>query len=292
MYGSEYYLPPINSGRENKSTVVESLIRTDMDRKTASKRLEDFKTNTKSFFLREAMFKVLKGSLPQGIDESYLNTGKALIDNFIAEEKVDILLNRFDTTTLFLSEMSEIVRSSYETVIENTDIANPDDYLIKQSDVTKFYDKLDGLDVDDMCSAIATKVADAEAEFVEANVKDRENIEKLAQETKDKIDNYRNKDAEVTEAVRESYQREYKAKVNAINRNRSRGLLECMVLKASNSVMADEKLREVYTESGKVNTNRIIDTCEVMYTFLEMVNTAKIRVVDDKYVKEVVESIN
>lgn len=295
----EYYLPPVRRSEVSKmeeirqsENVAASIYEAAFSREDRERKFDGFKKDVKTYFLKEAMSKVLLGSLPSTIDESYVNMGKTLVENFINEEGVDNLLRRFSTTSVFLAEMSSIVEESYKSVMEGCDKNNCDSYIIKTSDNDKFYDKLQNMDTETMSKTIASKVADAEKEFIQSNVQDRETMETLAQETKDKISSYVHKDANVTESVRLGYEQEYKEKVADIS-NRPKGILEAMVLKASNNIVADENLRALYVnESGKLDTNRIIDTCEVMYTLLEMVNTAKMRVVDEEYIKNVIGSLS
>lgn len=295
----EYYLPPVRRSKVSRmeeirrsENVAASIYEAAFDQEDRERKFDDFKRNVKTYFLKEAMSKVLLGSLPSDIDESYVIMGKTLVENFINEEGVDTLLKRFSTTSVFLAEMGSIVEESYKSVVEGCDVSDPDTYLIKSSDDDKFYDKLGNMNTETMSKTIAAKVADAEREFIQSNVQDRETMETLAQETKDKIDSYIHKDASVTESVRLGYEQEYKEKVANIS-NRPKGILEAMVLKASNNIVADENLRSIYVnESGKLNTNKIIDTCEIMYTLLEMVNTAKMRTVDEEYIKNVIDSLS
>ena len=58
------------------------------------------------------------------------------------------------------------------------------------------------------------------------------------------------------------------------------------------SIVAEESILESYRlENGKLNMQKIIDTSEVMYTFLEMVNSMKIKDIDNRYLTEVLNSI-
>lgn len=294
----EYYLPPVRRSEITKmeevrrsENIAASIYEAAFNQEDKEKKYSDFKKDVKTYFLKEAMSKLLLESLPSTIDVAYVNMSKTLVENFINEEGVDTLLKRFSTTSIFLAEMGSIVEESYNNVMEGCDKSNPDSYIIKSSDDDKFYDKLQNMDTEAMSKTIAAKVANAEKEFIQSNVQDRETMETLAQETKDKIESYKHKDASVTESVRLGYEQEYKEKVANIG-NRPKGILEAMVVKASNNIVANNDLRGMYVnESGKLDTDRIINTCEVMYTLLEMVNTAKMRVVNEEYIKNVIDSL-
>lgn len=298
MY-QDYYLPPVRQSsvtsmesRKNAEKTAQSLYESTYKREDFTKKVSEFKTDVKTYFLKEAMSKVIVGALPDSIDESYVNMSKSLVENFIKDEGVDTLLKRFSTTSVFLAEMSGIVTESYNSVMEACkDCKDLEELLIRPSDNNEFFDKLSNMDTEEMSRAIASKVADAESEFIQANVRDRETMETLAQETKDKVENYRSKNADVTESVRLGYEQEYKRKVSDLSR-RPKGILESMVYRASNSIMSNNDLRAAYlNEDGMLNTDKIINTCEVMYTLLEMVNTAKMKVVDEAYIESVIKGI-
>ena len=83
----------------------------------------------------------------------------------------------------------------------------------------------------------------------------------------------------------------YKKEVNNIE-NRRRNILESIIRHMGKNIVSDDVSRNDFIqESGKLNMNRIIDTSEVMYTFLEMVNTTQLREVNTEYLESVLKSI-
>jgi hypothetical protein len=56
------------------------------------------------------------------------------------------------------------------------------------------------------------------------------------------------------------------------------------------SVMKNENLKKQFTEDGKVNINKVVENCEIMYTLLEMVNTTEMIRVNESYIKELINS--
>ena len=83
----------------------------------------------------------------------------------------------------------------------------------------------------------------------------------------------------------------YKKEVNNIE-NRRRNILESIIRHMGKNIVSDDVSRNDFIqESGKLNMNRIIDTSEVMYTFLEMVNTIQLREVNAEYLEGVLKSI-
>ena len=83
----------------------------------------------------------------------------------------------------------------------------------------------------------------------------------------------------------------YKREVDTIGQRR-RNILESIVRRMSQNIITNDEMRQNFIqESGKLNMNKIIDTTEVMYAFLEMVNTTQIKEVDSKYLETVLMSI-
>lgn len=257
-------------------------------------KLDRFKNDVKSHFLSESMTKLLKDSLPENVDESYINIGKNMINKFILEENVNKILSRFSQTSIFLAEMAELVNESYDEVMEKCDLSScdADKLYISPSSDQKFFDRLNNLDMSQVSKAIAERVSAAEEDFIKANVEDRKKMEDAAEKTKDKVEGFVGRTKDITESVRNEYQLDYKRQIHDIS-SRPKGILEAMVLKAGSEIMKTDDMRQQYTtESGKFDANKTIDTCEVLYTVLEMINTAKMRPVNAEYVQEVINAIN
>lgn len=259
------------------------------------KNYRKFVVECKDYLLGEALHKIMESCFPGNTDTSLLEMSKNICHNFVVEEGADKLLNIFATKSLFLSEMANIVNSSYKSIIEGCkNDCNEEfysDFTIKNSELEKFYNKLDQMDYGNMANSIRSKVAKAEEEFVQANINDKIDMEKMAEKTKEKIDQVKVKDEDTEKEIKQEFARMYRGNVNKIM-DRKKSIFESMVERTSTMIMKDESLLEQYTtESGKFNTPKAIETAEVMYTFLEMVNTANIKKVDEKYISSVLKSI-
>lgn len=272
---------------EKRLALVEASYRTN-DR---TNKLGSFLAEAKNMLVTEAIFKLVKDSVPDTVSESLLAIAKNITSNFVAEEGADSLLSRFKTKTIFLSEMSNIVSDTYSKIVENAKETFADDFTIKNSDLEAFYTRLEQLDYDKMTIAIRDKVGKAEQDFVQANIDDRMTMEKFAEESKEKIDSIKAKGQETEDAMKQEQAQIYKESVNSIL-DRKKSILEVLVNKTSQSIITNTDMREAYTlESGKLNTSSIIDTAEMMYTFLEAVNTAKIKEITPEYLTSVIDSI-
>lgn len=255
------------------------------------KKHSSFLKESKNFLVSEAIFKLVKGSLPDTISENLLSVAKNITSNFVVEEGADNLIRQFKKKTCFLSELALIIESSYDSIKESATTTLDSDFTIKNSDLEAFYNRLEQLDYDKMTMAIRNKVGKAEEEFIQANIADRANMEELAEKTKEKIDGIKSKSQEAEDAMKQEQTRIYKESMNNML-NRKKSILEALVNKTSESIIKDDEMRAAYTlESGKINMPSIIDTAEIMYTFLEAVNTAKIKDITPEYLTKVIESI-
>lgn len=254
------------------------------------KDLDAFTSESKDFLLTEALTYILKKCLPENISESLMARGKAVTESFVKEEGSYPLLNRFKTKTLFLSELASIVEETHKKVIHGCE-GKESPFKISNSDMKAFHDKLDNMDTDTVTKEIVARVTKAEEEFVKANVKDRETLEELSSSTEEKLNSIKNKNQETEDDIKKETVAMYRQKVNSIS-DRKKGILESIVVRMGKSIVTEESLLPQFQlESGKLNMEKIIDTSEVMYTFLEMVNTLQIRNVDCKYLQDTLSSI-
>ena len=124
-----------------------------------------------------------------------------------------------------------------------------------------------------------------------ANIKDKETLEQLSTATEEKLNGIKNKDQDTENAIKQEAVNRYRQQVDSIT-NRRKGILESIVTRMATSIVKEESVLEQFKlESGKLNMQKIIDTSEVMYTFLEMVNTLQIKDVDSAYLQEVLTSV-
>lgn len=254
------------------------------------KDLDAFTSESKDFLLTEALTYILKKCLPENISESLIARGKAVAESFVKEEGSYPLLNRFKTKTLFLSELASIVEETHKKVIHGCE-GKESPFKISNSDMKAFHDKLDNMDTDTVTKEIVARVTKAEEEFVKANVKDRETLEELSSSTEEKLNSIKNKNQETEDNIKKEAVAMYRQKVNSIS-DRKKGILESIVVRMGKSIVTEESLLPQFQlESGKLNMEKIIDTSEVMYTFLEMVNTLQIKNVDCKYLQDTLSSI-
>lgn len=254
------------------------------------KSLNAFTSESRDFLLSESLYHIMKKCFPSTINESLLMRGRAIIDSFVQEETSTGLLNQFKTKTLFLSELANIVETTHKRVLHSCE-GKDAPFKITNSDMKAFHNRIDNMDTDTITKEIVSRVTKAEEEFVKANIKDKETLEELAEKTKQNIDNVKANDPDVENGIKQEQSALYRRQVDNIM-NRKKSILESMVLRMSKAVVTEESILEQFTqENGKLDMQKIIDVSEVMYTFLEMVNTLKIKNVNSDYIHETLSSI-
>ena len=297
MNSCNYTLQPNNSGavaaRENmerdnmrRTRVLEQQYATDKRRKD----FNAFTSESKDFLLTESLNYLLRKCLPENITESLAMNARAVVESFVKEETSFSLLNRFKTKTLLLSELANVVETTHQKVLHGAE-GKDAPFKISNSDMKAFHNKLDSLDCDQVTKEIVSRVAKAEEEFVKANIKDKETLEELSDATNKKLEGIKNKDEEKEKLIKQECTAMYRRKVDTLM-NRKKGILESIVLRMSRNIVTEETLLPSFTqENGKLDMQKIIDTSEVMYTFMEMVNTMRIKVVNTSYLNDILSSI-
>lgn len=297
MNSCNYTLQPNNSSavaaRENMERDNMRRTRVLEQQYTSDKRRKDFNAFTsesKDFLLTESLNYLLRKCLPENITESLAMNARVVVESFVKEETSFSLLNRFKTKTLLLSELANIVETTHQKVLHGAE-GKDSPFKISNSDMKAFHSKLESLDCDQVTKEIVSRVAKAEEEFVKANVKDKETLEELSDATNKKLEGIKNKDEEKEKLIKQECTAMYRRKVDNLM-SRKKGILESIVLRMSRNIVTEDALLPSFTqENGKLDMQKIIDTSEVMYTFMEMVNTMRIKDVNTSYLNEILSSI-
>ena len=282
---SDYYL---KSSDRTSVTLKEDMEKSDerrarlFEQQIANERRQaahnKFVVDSKKYLLNESLFHILKQSLPKDTDASLLKLGRSVIESFTEEEDCSALINNFKTKTQFLSELASIIESTHRQVIHGC--GDQDDlFKMNCSDMRIFNDKIEGLDSLGLSKAIMSRVAKAEEQFVAANMKDKEAMEELATKTQEKIDKVQHKDADMETDIKQEHTNMYHQQVKSI------------MVRLSESIIKEDATRAQFSKKGKIDMDKIIEMSEVMYTFLEMVNTLKIKDVTPAYIQEALASI-
>lgn len=242
--------------------------------------------------LAEAMNYILQKCL-ENTSEEDKKFGRVLCEQYVQENNAGNMLRQFKTKSVLLAETALCIEEAATKIIDHTD-KNALNFTIKASDKKDFYRTLDDLSVDEVCKKINERVCNATEEFIQNNVNDKLDMEELARKTKENIDAVKASTKEKEEAIKQEHANLYHEAVNniATGYNRNKNIYEQMVNTATKSVVKDMKSYPIFvSESGKVDISKITDKVNVMYTFLEMLNTTKMRKVDAAYIQECINSI-
>lgn len=249
-----------------------------------------FASESKDFLLTESLNYLLRKCLPENITESLAVNARSVVESFVKEETSFSLLNRFKTKTLLLSELANVVESSHKKILHGCEDKDMP-FKISNSDMKAFHNRLESLDCDQVTKEIVARVAKAEEEFIKANIKDKETLEELSDATNKKLEDIKNKDEEKEKLIKQECTAMYRRKVDNLM-SRKKSILESIVLRMSRGIVTEETLLPSFTqENGKLDMQKIIDTSEVMYTFMEMVNTMRIKDMSTSYLNEILSSI-
>ena len=255
----------------------------------AKKEFDKFSIGLREFLVVEALNSVLEASYMEGTSATLKKYGKSLINDFVQEEGCLNLLNKFKSSTEFLSNVASIVESSYSEIIEAVDPTNPDSFRVMDSSSKAFYDKISDLSVEKVSKEINKRVTDATNNFVKSNLEDKAKMEELAENIKEKIDSTKEKNQEDEDNIKQEFANMYRRQINSITNSKNRTILETMINHATKKVLKNESLLESYqNESGKLDVNKIVESTAVSYTFLEMINTLNIKNINESLLKELI----
>lgn len=254
----------------------------------SNKKYYDFSNKVKTVLLSECIGKIYKNSLPDMIDnKDSVLASTNYVDNFIKEHGVDILLGRFKTKTLLLSELSLLVEKHHKKIIEKADKDDEESIVIDDEDRDEFLKDLDEKPTDKISDIVKDRVEKSVDKFISDNAEDTEKIKEIISKSKDSIENAK------SDSIAESYKIIANKRLQKIKSSRNQSILEAMILNVSNSIYKNELLKEAFLneEDASINIDKVLESVVVMYTFLETVNTTKMVDVDFKYLDSIVSEL-
>ena len=286
------------------------------DKKDAKKKLEDakrkeiedrkseleatkesyikFKKDVRNKLFSEALTCICTHSINNPTDTER-RLMKNIVTNYVVENGALSLIN--NSRHSLMVDVKDIVNEYYSKLIENADETNIYTHTIDPITITDFFKDLDKLDdIEDATGTIRARVAMAEEEFVTKNAVDKQNIDTVLKDTNEKIKSAKegldnNYSEEVADEVAQEAAKLGKEKIYRINKQ-PKNLFHEMVTRLAKSALNDEVNRQRFVnENSRLDMFKITESVRCMYTMLEAVSTLKIENVDEKYIKNVLESI-
>lgn len=284
----EKRLNKINESKQesNNSFSNEDVFQLRENKLRVEKEYKKFILDTKKTLLSECVYSLMDRAIGYQHDKVRADVIKRnLVNNFIEEQGVDTLLSRFRTESFLLSEYARIVNKYTSIIVEKCDKENADSFIVDQEDKDSFFDELDMEDADEVATAIKIRVSDSVDQFIDSNIKQKEELKEILTKSKEKIE------ASKSEEVKESYNILAKKRMTDIREKKVTNIFESMVFSLAEAAMKNEELKSIYTVNGKLDMDSIVENCTIMYSFLETINSAKMVKVDESYIKNVLKEL-
>ena len=191
------------------------------------------------------------------------------------------------TASVATSSMYNTINETATRIFESVDKDNPETFAIKPEMKDEFFKQLDYSDSAAISDAINRRVSDAMQDFVSANTKDHEDITAALQKAQEKIAEVPEEDVE----LREMYEINAKRAVTEV-RNRPKGVVHSMVVAMSESVMKHPEMHDEFMFEGHLDMKKIVSRTSLMYTFMEMLNTSRIDIIDEVYIENIIKGLS
>ena len=253
-------------------------------------------SEAKTTLLTEAIFYFVNESFDHSVTLDQRKQAEAVVLNFVKEESADKLLRKYETQTEFLANLAGIVNETYDKIVKEANenkTKKITGFNMKKSTTDAFYNKLQNISNTQVTNKIMNMVAQETEDFIQQSVEDKNKMEQMAQDTKEKIDNIKARTPEAKEAIKQEMVNTYNRESKLIRTNRPRSIFEEMVYHISNKVVKHKDLLESHyvNKSGQLDVNKITENAKVLYTVLETLNTFKFKTFDAESIQELVQNI-
>lgn len=247
------------------------------------------KSNLKDAILEELVTTVLyDGILAPVLEMSFANShqhqlGYNIANNFVKEHGANKLLKEWKNSNYYMQSMQEDVHNWYNYLIESAEekvkegLSLKDAYQIEQDNINDFIITIKDNIPKDIDETINERVADSIQDFIDDNKKNKADMEKIYMDAKSKMVSDNNI------GIQQEASMMAKRKENKIL-NRPTNVFGEMTKIMLESVHKISVLKESYSNNNKLDFKKIMKDTEVMYTFLECLNTLNIVNVNESYI--------
>lgn len=247
------------------------------------------KSNLKDAILEELVTAVLyDGILAPVLEMSFANShqhqlGYNIANNFVKEHGANKLLKEWKNSNYYMQSMQEDVSNWYNYLVESAEekvkegLSLKDAYQIEQDNINDFIITIKDNIPKDIDETINERVADSIQDFIDDNKKNKADMEKIYMDAKSKMVS----DNDI--GIQQEASMMAKRKENKIL-NRPTNVFGEMTKIMLESVHKISVLKESYSNNNKLDFKKIMKDTEVMYTFLECLNTLNIVNVNESYI--------
>lgn len=250
-----------------------------------------FKQSVTEAFLTEALVCLTNSCINSVIlkEEYNRKLSRQLVSNFVKEQGASKLLREFKSKSYMLSELAYVCNKHINTVLEKADPKDKDSLKINNKQKEDFYKDLDKINSDKVTDTITSRVMGSTQEFIDTNTKEKMKIKDILTSTKEKIEKSKNK--KNADKLQEGYSALGKQQISAIRENKTQNIFEAMVYSLAKTALANEDAKKVFVENAAINMDKVIEHCEVMYTFLTTLDTCKIIDINENYILEMLKDM-
>ena len=298
-----------------------------------AKALNEFKNNLKEFifesFLFESFFKPVLQE--QMVATRQYELAAKLTEDFIHENGIDNLLDRFKYKNVYLAEVAYESNKLYNALIEGIDchikegLSEKDATSIEEKSINKYIIdnacKVPG----DITNIIIKRVEGSINDFIDEKKKAQFQLSKVYNKAQEKVAKYNqakiavdainqiddNPDSAMDgepsynanmdmqqaqdnindQSVQQEAVSEAKAAEHQILSGRY-GIFEGMMRSFVESIHTIKPLQEAYTDDkNAINFNKVFNDVKTMYTFLETVNTLEMIDINEEYLQKMLKDL-
>ena len=273
-----------HSRDENKEMVLEGT----MNRENGLKKYQSFVEDVKNGLVVEVLYKVFSEAVSEEIksDLSNRNVMRAIVNRYVHENDYSSIMNKMRSASVPMNNMYNAIVESSKVILENVDKTDANTFKITSDMKDEFFKQLDYSDSAAISDAINARVADAMTDFITANSKDHEDITNALKKAQEKIDDSIESD---NTSIAESYNIIAKREISKIN-SRPKSILHSMVSAMCESVITHPEMHSEFMNEGNIDMDKVVTRTSIMYTFMEMLNTAKLDKVDENTIKSMIKS--
>lgn len=274
-------------GLKERDKLNELLEKKKKDSSKRKKKSLKKKIDLKATLLSECIYMLLNESCTSKLNITETeNIKRNLVDNFIEEHGPTKLLGEYRTKSYVLSEFVRNINETYEYLVEKAkddgeEFDSVGIYLDKDMRAN-FYGSLKTDDVEEVIDVIRHRVVDAIGDFSTVNASDKHAIKQIVKTAEEKVNS--DMDSSLEEAVTIGKKR----MISTIRNRGVRGVYESMVYNSATNILKNNDTREQFVTESGLDMDSIIETSEIMYTFLEVINTAKLDKVDASYIDKII----
>lgn len=252
-----------------------------------------FCSDVKDMLLSEAIYSIYSSCLDKSNHKN--SVAERIVYNYVKENGYNTIVNGMEKTYA-LEILQQRLDEAYNRIMESVDEEDPETFRASTEDKVKFLDDLNKEeDIEEVKQAIALRVANAEEEFINANVADKYDMDTIIADTKNRIDAAKEKhsdaEADVQEGIKQEAVNYSKQCIGDIRENRVRNVYEQILRTIAESVVTSETLQESFYENNKISMDKVNESVKCMYGFLETLNTLQIVNVDEVYIERMLNNL-